>query len=43
MSALHRDISSYRAVDVCSLVHSVETCFCHQFCLQLGMELDVFI
>lgn len=43
MSALRRRIGRYRVVDVCALVHPVETCFIHQFSLQLGMELDVFI
>lgn len=43
MSALHRDDSSHPALDVCSLVHPVETYFTHQFPHQFGMELDVFI
>lgn len=43
VSALHCGLSSYRAVDICSLVHPVETCFIHQFYLQSWMELDVLI
>lgn len=43
MSALHCGLSSYRAVDVRSLVHPVETCFIHQLYLQFWMELDLLI
>lgn len=43
MSALHRAVGGYGAVDVCSLVHPVETFFICQFSHQFGMELDVFI
>lgn len=43
VSALHRDVNSYPALDLCSLVHPVETCFTDQFPHQFGMELDVFI
>lgn len=43
VSALPRGVSSYRAVDLHPLVHPVETCYCHQFFLQFGMELDIFI
>lgn len=43
MSAVHRDVSGHRAVDIYPLVHPAEACFSHQFSLQFGMELDVFI
>lgn len=43
MSALPCGAGGYRAVDLCSLVHTDETDFHHQLSLEFSMELDISV